>query len=58
MSSRDFTPKPSKILAEPATVQACAADRAQRDQTGEAVTQRGTVSASAQDGTPPTTGGH
>ena len=49
--------QPNRTIAEPATVQACAADHAKRDQTGAAVTQHGTVYASAQDGIPRTTGG-
>ncbi|MGW5409002.1 hypothetical protein [Streptomyces spiralis] len=55
--ARNLQPQPSRILAEPATVQACANDRARRDRTGEAITQRGTATASAQDGIPRTTGG-
>ncbi|CAL9502879.1 hypothetical protein [Streptomyces sp. enrichment culture] len=56
--TRQPTPtRPSRILAEPATVQACANDYAGRDRAGEANTQRGTASASAQDGIPRTTGG-
>jgi hypothetical protein len=42
---------------EPATVQACAADYANRDRTGAANTQRGGATASAQAGIPRTTGG-
>lgn len=57
MSSHNLKPQPSRVVAEPATVQACAADRAQRDQTGQAATQHGTVYGSAQDGIPRTTGG-
>jgi hypothetical protein len=50
-------PQLPPIVAEPATPQACAADYASRDQTGQAATQHGTVYASAQDGIPRTTGG-
>jgi hypothetical protein len=50
-------PQANKILATPATVAACAADRAGRDTSGEAVTQRGSVYASAQGGIPRTAGG-
>ncbi|MCF2130145.1 hypothetical protein L1I79_27485 [Strepomyces sp. STD 3.1] len=50
-------PQPNRILAEPTTAQACAADYAARDQTGQAATQRGSVPASAQDSIPRTTGG-
>ena len=42
---------------EPATLQACAADYANRDRTGAANTQRGGATASAQAGIPRTTGG-
>ncbi|MBL3669078.1 hypothetical protein JL475_24405 [Streptomyces sp. M2CJ-2] len=53
-------PKPQlpPLITEPATVEACAADYAARDQTGQAATQHGTVYAAAQDGIPRTTGGH
>jgi hypothetical protein len=50
-------PQPNRILAEPATPQACAADYANRDRTGAANTQRGGATASAQAGIPRTTGG-
>jgi hypothetical protein len=49
--------QPTPVALQPATPQACAADYAQRDQTGEANTQHGGVYASAQDGIPRTTGG-
>jgi len=54
---RAQTPQPSRILAEPATPQACAADYASRDRTGDANTQRGTATGSAHTGIPRTTGG-
>ncbi|MEU6661238.1 hypothetical protein [Streptomyces sp. NPDC046821] len=47
-------PTGNRILDEPATPAACAADYAQRDQAGEADTQRGAVYAAAQDGQPTT----
>ncbi|MFF3891367.1 hypothetical protein [Streptomyces sp. NPDC001914] len=51
-------PKTSTPVAlQPATPQACAADYATRDQTGQAATQRGCVNAAAQDGIPRTSGG-
>ncbi len=56
-SGRDLTPRPNKIATAPATVEACAADRASRDKTGQANTQRGGVYASAQNTIPRTTGG-
>jgi hypothetical protein len=45
------------VALQPATPQACAADYAARDQTGQAATQRGCVDAAAQDGIHRTTGG-
>lgn len=54
--AQGLTPQPSKLDA-PATVEACAADRAGRDTSGQAVTQRGSVYASAQGGIPRTAGG-
>lgn len=45
------------LFTEPATVQACAADYASRNRTGDANTQRGTATASAHTGIPRTTGG-
>ncbi|MFF1483114.1 hypothetical protein ACIGZH_01775 [Streptomyces sp. NPDC058319] len=53
----DLAPRPSAVLAEPATVRVCAADYAARDQTGAAATQHGAACAAAQDGIPRTTGG-
>ncbi|MGW5736990.1 MULTISPECIES: hypothetical protein [Streptomyces] len=50
-------PTGNRIIDEPATPEACAADYANRDQTGEADTQHGLVYASAQDGQPSTSGG-
>lgn len=50
-------PQLPPIITEPATPQACAADYATRDRTGEANTQHGCVYSSAQDGIPRTTGG-
>ncbi len=50
-------PQPNRILAEPATPQSCAADYANRDQSGQAATQSGSVPAAAQDGIPRTPGG-
>jgi len=50
-------PQLPPIVAEPATVQACAADYASRDRTGAANTQRGAATASAHSGIPRTTGG-
>lgn len=54
--ARALAPQPSQII-EPATVAACAADRAGRDQSSQAATQRGSVYASAQGGIPRTAGG-
>lgn len=54
----DTTKQPSLPVAlQPATPEACAADYAARDQSGQAATQQGCVSASAQDGIPRTAGG-
>jgi hypothetical protein len=57
MSRNAKQPQPNAIIAEPATPQACAADYANRDRTGDANTQHGGVYASAQDGIPRSTGG-
>ena len=57
MARKISTRQPNQTAGQPATVQACAVDRAKRDQTGAAVTQHGAVYASAQDGIPRTTGG-
>ncbi|MFI1165615.1 hypothetical protein ACH4UM_18870 [Streptomyces sp. NPDC020801] len=57
MARKISTQQPNQIAGQPATVQACTADHARRDQTGQAATQHGTVYASAQDGIPRTTGG-
>lgn len=45
------------VALQPATPAACAADYAARDQSGQAATQHGCVSAAAQDGIPRTAGG-
>ncbi|MFD3574753.1 hypothetical protein [Streptomyces sp. NPDC058644] len=50
-------PTGNPLVDEPATPEACAADYAARDQTGEANTQFGSVYASAQDGQHSTSGG-
>ncbi|MGW6210963.1 hypothetical protein [Streptomyces sp. NPDC055109] len=54
----DTTKQPSiPVALQPATPEACAADYAARDQSGQAATQHGCVPASAQDGIPRTAGG-
>jgi len=53
----DQPTRPPTPAREPATVQACAADYASRNRTGDANTQRGTATASAHTGIPRTTGG-
>lgn len=55
--SDNAKPQSVPVALQPATPQACAADYAARDRSGEAATQRGCVTSSAQDGIPRTNGG-
>ncbi|MEV2249385.1 hypothetical protein AB0I94_02310 [Streptomyces sp. NPDC050147] len=50
-------PTGNPLVDEPATPEACAADYADRDQSGEADTQFGLVYGAAQDGQHGTSGG-